>query len=687
MFCFVSRRFNLCLANDEKEKFMHTPTGRRIVSIAMLRGFQLIAPFFLLLMFPHFSPGAILPPGFTERQFGGIGANMVAPTAMAFAPDGRLFVCTQGGSLRVIKNAVLLGPPFVTVAVDSSGERGLLGVALDPNFSINQYVYIYYTTSTLPIHNRVSRFTASGDIAVPGSEVVILDLDNLSAATNHNGGAIHFGADGKLYIAAGENANPANAQSLNNLLGKMLRINPDGSIPVDNPFYTQTTGNNRAIWALGLRNPFTFGFQPGTDRIFINDVGQGTWEEINSGTAGANYGWPDCEGTCNPADPNYIDPIHVYIHDGTTCAVVGSAFYNPEMQNFPNQFTGKYFFADLCAGWIRMLDPDDNAVSGFASGLSTPVDLQIGPDGALYYLQRGGGGQVWRISFTKSKNDFDNDGKADISVWRTDLGAWYVLSSRSPGSYTEIRWGLSADIPLPDDYDGDGNVDVTVWRPDIGVWYVLSSGSPGSYTGTHWGLSTDTPVPGDYDGDGIADIAVWRPDAGTWYVRTNGAPETYTSTQWGLPTDLPVPEDYDGDGKMDIAVWRQNTGVWYVLQSRPPSGTYTETHWGLSTDIPTPGDYDGDGRTDIAVWRPDTGTWFVLPSGSAGTYTSIQWGLPTDTPVLGDFDGDSKTDAAVWRSSSGIWYILTSGTPGSYTVTQWGLESDMPLSAATRIFP
>ena len=151
--------------------------------------------------------------------------------------------------------------------------------------------------------------TASADVAVPGSEVVILELDNLSIASNHNGGAIHFGPDGKLYIAVGENADSANAQTLADLLGKMLRINSDGSVPMDNPFYSVAVGVNRATWSLGLRNPFTFAFQPGTGRMLINDVGQYTWEEINEGVAGANYGWPNCEGACNPSQPNLFDPI------------------------------------------------------------------------------------------------------------------------------------------------------------------------------------------------------------------------------------------------------------------------------------------------------------------------------------------------------------------------------------------
>jgi glucose/arabinose dehydrogenase len=347
---------------------------------------------------------ATLPTGFTETQFGSnVGSS---PTAMAFAPDGRLFVCLQGGQLRVIKNGTLLANPFVSLSVNSSGERGLLGVTFDPNFASNQFVYVYYTTSAAPIHNRISRFTANGDVAVANSETVLVDLDNLSSATNHNGGAIHFGPDGKLYAAVGENANSANAQTLSNRLGKILRYNPDGSIPADNPFVNTATGANQAIWALGLRNPFTFAFQPGTGRLFINDVGQNTFEEINDGIAGSNYGWPNCEGVCSPANPSFRDPLFQYGHgSGPTvgCAIVGAAFYNPPVNQFPSTYLGKYFFGDLCSGWIRVFDPGAGTASGFATGISTLVDLQIGPDGCLYYLAQGNGGQVFRVAAVASQ--------------------------------------------------------------------------------------------------------------------------------------------------------------------------------------------------------------------------------------------------------------------------------------------
>ena len=325
-----------------------------------------------------------LPSDFVEIR---VASGLTAPTAMAFAPDGRLFVCEQAGALRVIKDGALLQSPFVQIGVDPDGERGLLGVAVDPDFVANQRVYVYYTATAPTTHNRISRFTADGDVALPGSEVVILDLDDLHAAY-HNGGAIHFGLDGKLYVGVGDNTAGSNSQTLDKLLGKMLRLNKDGTFPADNPFYSQAQGRNRAIWAMGLRNPFTFDIQPGTGRMFINDVGSVSWEEIDDGIAGSNYGWPNAEG---PEDcDTYRCPVYAYNHSGA-CAITGGAFYNPQTAQFPQSYIGKYFFSDLCGGWIKVFDPAAHTVADFASHINGPVDLKVGPDGRLYYLANGSG--------------------------------------------------------------------------------------------------------------------------------------------------------------------------------------------------------------------------------------------------------------------------------------------------------
>lgn len=340
---------------------------------------------------------ATVPSGFVDGSYV-VGVPFDA-TAMKFAPDGRLFVAGQSGQLRVVVDGKLLATPFVTIPVDASGERGLLGVAFDPAFATNRFVYVYYTATTPTIHNRVSRFTANGNVAVPGSEHVVLDLDPLSSAVHHNGGAIHFGNDGKLYVAVGENGNGSNAQSLSTRLGKMLRVNSDGSIPADNPFYNTASGVNRAIWARGLRNPFTTALDRDTGVLFINDVGEVTYEEVNRGRSGANYGWPLAEG---PSDnPDFTDPF-LYYGRAEGCAITGGVFYRSATLAFPSEYHGDYFYADYCEGWIRRVDPVTGARSGFATGVTVPVDLKVGPDGALYYLSRGTG-KVGRISYAAAE--------------------------------------------------------------------------------------------------------------------------------------------------------------------------------------------------------------------------------------------------------------------------------------------
>jgi len=345
---------------------------------------------------------AMLPANFARSQVVG---GLASPTAMEFVPDGRLLVAEQRGTLRVVKAGGKLAT-FLDISsrVASAGERGLLGIAFDPAFPNNHYVYLYYTqraTGTTPAHNRVIRVTARGDRAVAGSEKLILRLNNLSSATNHNGGAIHFGKDGKLYVAVGDNAKGGNAQSLRTLKGKILRINKDGTIPQDNPFYKRATGINRAIWALGLRNPFSFAIQPHTSRMFINDVGEQRWEEINRGAAGANYGWPRYEGP--ESNATYRNPVFAYRHGSTKatgCAITGGAFYNPTTRQLPRSYVGDYFFADLCSGWIRRLDAATGDVTGFATGLGSPMALEVSKGGGLYYLSRSGTGSVGKIRYT-----------------------------------------------------------------------------------------------------------------------------------------------------------------------------------------------------------------------------------------------------------------------------------------------
>jgi glucose/arabinose dehydrogenase len=345
------------------------------------------------------------PAGFSRSTYT---TGLSAVTAMAFAPDGRLFICQQNGALRVVPagGGAPLATAFHTFTVTNSGEQGLLGVAFHPAFATNGFVYVYYTSPSPANHNRISRVVANAANPNVSTGVETILLDNLPAVPsggNHNGGALHFSpVDGKLYVAIGEQGTPPNAPSMTSRFGKILRYNDDLTIPADNPFVATDTGVFQAIWALGLRNPFTFTFQPGTGRMIINDVGAGTWEEVNEGIAGSNYGWPTTEGPTN--DPRFRAPIFAYPHSGgllTGFAIVGAAFYNPPLTTFPPAYVGAYFFGDYVNGWISRLDPDDgNAVYAFARTGGNLFDLQVGPDGALYALARvGAANLVYRYQF------------------------------------------------------------------------------------------------------------------------------------------------------------------------------------------------------------------------------------------------------------------------------------------------
>lgn len=403
----------------------------------------------------------VLPAGFTDTLI----ASLTAPTAVAFAPDGRMLITLQGGALRVYANGALLATPALTIPASSicSGfERGLLGVAVDPDFATNNYVYLYYTfqrpdpgdcsanTANSPV-NRVSRFVLpAGNVIDPASEVVLLD-GIPSPNGNHNAGDLQFGKDGYLYVTTGDGgcdylgdsgcagSNDA-ARDRNSLVGKILRIDRDGNVPPDNPFLGAGTarchtGNAAAgttcqeTFAWGLRNPFRIAFDPNspTTRFFINDVGQNLWEEIDLGVAGADYGWNVREGHCatgstttcsrtNPPPAGMTDPIYDYRHGitvpGTSSSNCNSLSGGAFVPNgiWPAEYDDTYLFADfVCGSIFRLTQSPSYAASDFVRGLgsNTVVHLEFGPFNdtqALYYTTYAGGGQVRRISYSGATN-------------------------------------------------------------------------------------------------------------------------------------------------------------------------------------------------------------------------------------------------------------------------------------------
>lgn len=340
-------------------------------------------------------------------------STLSSPTAFAFVNPDLILVTEKTGKLRVIKNNTLLAKAAITVSVNTASERGLIGVAVDPDFEANQYIYIYYTVPVPTIFNRVERYKFQGDTLTLSTKQTLLDMNTLSAG-NHNGGALNFGPDKKLYIGVGENAVGSNAQNLDNYLGKILRINPDGTVPAGNPF----TGNDAKarIWAYGLRNPYTFTFDPISGKLFINDVGENAWEEINyAPTGGLNFGWPAKEGFCTSGCTGYTNPLFAYGHGtgiGLGCSIIGGTFFNPAATNYPANLKGKYFYTDYCGDWINYIDPASPATAvPFLNGLPNLLTyLVTGPDGNLYFLSRSDGA-LYKIIYepTTSVDDVQFD--------------------------------------------------------------------------------------------------------------------------------------------------------------------------------------------------------------------------------------------------------------------------------------
>ncbi len=533
---------------------------------------------------------ATLPAGFSESLLVG---GLTDPTNLAVAPDGRLFVTEQGGTLRVIKNGVLLPTPFLTVPTDSAGERGLLGVALDPNFAANGFVYVYHTVPGAigrPAFNRVSRFTAAGDVAAPGSEVILLDLDPLSSATNHNGGGLHFGPDGKLYVGVGDNADGANAQSLANRLGKLLRINPDGSIPADNPasfpgIAGTAQGANRAIWAVGLRNPFSFAFQPGTGRLFIDDVGQSAFEEIDDGVAGRNYGWPATEGFFDPTQfPALAEPLYAYPHSGNPLfsgsAITAGAFYNPPTPSFPAAYTGTYFFTDLTGGWIDRFDPQTGQAANFASDLTGQLLVALATDAAgdLLYLARGtapGQGGVYRIRFAGSAgpgSGFSSPGQTIVAAG-AGAGGGPAVAIFDPTTGTQVARFFAFDPAFAGgvrvatgDVTGDRAPDLVAGAgPGGGPRVQVFDGATGAAVRDFFAFEPTFAggvyvAAADFDRDGVADLVVSADVGGGPRVRvlsgrTGGTIADFFAFETTFTGGVRVAAgDVNGDGVPDLVV-------------------------------------------------------------------------------------------------------------------------------------
>jgi glucose/arabinose dehydrogenase/PKD repeat protein len=409
---------------------------RRWMPTALLAVLVLVATTLTVLAPP--ASAAVYPPGFNDQLV----AAVPQPTAIAFTPDGRMLVTSKSGQLSVVARDGTVGvPPALDLGarVCANNERGLVGLAVDPDFAANSFIYLYWTfkkfgdcptnrfLTDTPV-NRVARYVlGADDRVVAGSETLL--IDNVPSPSGfHNSGDLQFGKDGYLYVSIGEGQRQEEARNRGSLMGKIVRITRSGDVPPDNPFLgagsarcaltgKTASGSCQEVFAYGLRNPFRMAFDPNAagTRFHINDVGWNTWEEVNLGQAGADYGWNLREGgcvanisgsfDCGPPPAGMTDPIFAYQHDQCS-AITGGAFVPAGV--WPAGYDGAYLHADYACGKIFRLQRGAGGgytSSVFASGLglSSAVHMRFGPHNgsqALYFTTFRDGGQVRRITFT-----------------------------------------------------------------------------------------------------------------------------------------------------------------------------------------------------------------------------------------------------------------------------------------------
>jgi len=404
-----------------------------------------------------------VPAGFVETS---LPVNVFQLTDFDWDPTGDIWLISKLGKIEVLH----VGDPAPIVVaqlpnVSSDGEEGLVGLAIDPDFLSNHFIYFYVTDAGPPVHNKVIRAQVSGNTLL--NITTLLEGPELMSIMHMSGG-MRFGPDGMLYVTMGDNFQFSPAQDKGSLLGKLLRIERDGSIPSDNPFVSDPNARPE-IWALGFRNAWRFMFQPVTGNLFLGDVGDTTWEELDLILKGQNYGWPLVEGPAPPGVAGMTYPIYSYNHNGTGAAIIGGDFMNT--LNFPAQYNGNFFFADYALKLVYRMQLDANnlptSVEPFATNLPFITHVRVGPDGALYYCSINFQ-TIYRVSWVGGSNHqpsavatatptnglnplnvhFDGTGSSDVDPNTTLTYAWAFGDGgtstaaapnhtySTPGSYT-----------------------------------------------------------------------------------------------------------------------------------------------------------------------------------------------------------------------------------------------------------
>ena len=594
----------------------------------------------------------------SNLSFQEIANGLTNPIFITNASDGsgRIFVVEQPGRIRIIKNGSLLATPFLNIQsiIKSTGsEQGLLALAFHPSYRTNGKFYVAYTaprngdsTGSVLVLEQFS-VSANPDQANSGSGSILLTIDH-PTNSNHNGGTLAFGQDGYLYWSTGDGGGGGdtanNAQNLNRLLGKILRLDVNSGspygIPTTNPFFSSTDPNIRKeIWAYGLRNPWRLSFDRLTHDLYIGDVGQSTREEIDvqpAGSAGGeNYGWRVMEGSLCFNPPSGCDqsgkvlPVAEYNHT-LGCSVTGGYVYRGS--NFPSLY-GYYFYGDFCSGRLFSLINDPQTGWTATQIADTPYGIStFGEDeqGELY-LTDYGTGKIYNLQYQQLAKD-------SAGVYRPGNGALYLKNSNTTGfADVQINYGLPGDYPVVGDWDGDGDATIGIYRN--GSFYLRNSNTIGFADIVFpFGTPGDQPIAGDWDGDGDDTIGVYRPSTGQFLLHnSNSAGAAQLSFYLGNVGDVGIAGDWNGDGADTTGVFRPSNGVIFLKNTNSTGFADIALNYGLPGDKPIMGDWNNDGVDTIGIYR--NGTFYLRNSNTVGFADLVfALGIPGDMPIAGNWD-------------------------------------------------
>ncbi|MBI5855343.1 MAG: PQQ-dependent sugar dehydrogenase, partial [Nitrospirae bacterium] len=378
---------------------------------------------------------SVATPPSGEFQLQSMLSSLSFPVAMAYAPDGRLFYneLTTGRVRVVSPQWVLQTTPVHTFQIATGGEQGLLGIAVDPDFAVNHDLYVFHSVPGNPVRNQVVRITETNGV---GANPTVI-IPNLPAGTYHNGGNLHFGPDGKLYVTIGDTGGSSNSQNASSLAGKILRYNKDGTIPTDNP----TAGS--AVYAMGLLNSFDFTFHSDTGDLWATENGASTDDEVNRIVAGGNYGWPIKTGVGN-TDPQYLDAL---IEFTPTIAPTGIVSIS-ENSAYPEQYHSSLLFADYNSGRIHRLALAGTGLTGlggysviYSGGQGGLLDLVEGPDGFVYASSGSG---IFRLA-PSTTIPFQLSNVSATGVTETTAT---ITWSTSVSADTQVEYGLTTAYGL-----------------------------------------------------------------------------------------------------------------------------------------------------------------------------------------------------------------------------------------------